>query len=103
AHEAIDWPIVVLLGAMIPVGAAFETSGAADQLTGFFANIGSGFPPIVLLGVILVFTMILTEVLNNAATVVIMSPVAFSLSQSLGLGPDPFLMAVAVGASCDFL
>ncbi len=103
AHEAIDWPILILLGAMIPVGTAFETTGAADQLTNLVAGVGEGAHPILLLGVILVFTMILTEVLNNAATVVIMSPVAFSLSQSLGLGPDPFLMAVAVGASCDFL
>lgn len=103
AHEAIDWPIVLLLGAMIPVGTAFETSGAAGQLTQFIAGVGEGAHPVVLLGVILVMTMILTEVLNNAATVVIMCPVAFSLSQSLGLGPDPFLMAVAIGASCDFL
>lgn len=103
AHEAIDWPIIILLGAMIPVGTAFETTGAADQLTSFVAGVGEGSHPMVMLGVILVFTMILTEVLNNAATVVIMSPVAYSLAQSLGLNADPFLMAVAVGASCDFL
>ncbi|MGH6943389.1 MAG: SLC13 family permease [Geminicoccaceae bacterium] len=102
-YEAVDWPVVVLLGAMIPVGGALETTGAAQLISDtFFALVGDVSARVVL-GCVLVLTMMLTPVLNNAATVVIMAPIVIGIAGRLEASPDPFLMAVAIGASCDFL
>jgi len=103
AHEAIDWSIVILLGAMIPVGNAFETSGAVAQLTGWIASIGFIQHPVLLLTIVLVLTMTLSDVLNNAATAIVMAPFAAAVAEGLNVSADPFLMAVCIGASCAFL
>jgi di/tricarboxylate transporter len=103
AHEAIDWSVVLLLGAMIPVGDAFETTGAVSQLTGWIGGIDFLQSPVLMLTVILVITMCLSDILNNAATAIVMAPFSAALAKSLGVSADPFLMAVAVGASCAFL
>jgi di/tricarboxylate transporter len=103
AYAAIDLKLLVLLGAMIPVGEALETSGGADLLAGLALRGGDGFSPILGLAIVLVTTMILSDVVNNAAAAVLMAPVALGVAAGLGASVDPFLMAVAVGASCAFL
>ncbi len=102
-YEGVDWPVVVLLGALIPLGTALETTGATQVLVGGILSVAGDFSPIVLLTLILAVTMTVSDVLNNAATAILMAPIAYSIATSLGLNPDTFLMAVAVGASCAFL
>lgn len=103
AYESIDWPIIVLLGAMIPVGEALETSGGAQTLANLILSFGSQVPPVITLVVILVGTMFLSDVVNNAAAALLMSPIALTIARALGVNADPFLLAVAIGASCAFL
>ncbi len=103
AYDAVDWPVLVLLGAMIPVGQALELSGASLLIADAIASSGGFLPSWALLAIVLVAAMMLSDVMNNAATAVLMAPLAGGLAQQLGLSPDPFLMAVAVGASCAFL
>lgn len=102
-YEAIDWPVIVLLGAMIPVTRALQTTGGTELIAGWIAIAGSSLGPMLLIGLVMVATMLVTPVLNNAATVLLMGPIAASLAGRLDLNVDPFLMAVAVGASSDFL
>jgi di/tricarboxylate transporter len=102
-YTSVDWPVIVLLGAMIPVGGALETSGCAARIAATILVLGNNVPAWVLLAVILVVTMLLSDVINNAATVVLMAPIAISVAKGLGLSVDPFLMSVAIGASCAFL
>jgi di/tricarboxylate transporter len=103
AYESVEWPILILLGALIPVSESVRTTGATDLIAGWLSVAADALPPLGALGLILVVAMAVTPFLNNAATVLVMAPVAASLAQKLGLRPDPFLMAVAVGAACDFL
>ncbi len=102
-YNSIDWPVIVLLGAMIPVGTALETSGGAESIASIVLGLAVTFPPWAILALILVITMFLSDVINNAATVVLMAPIAISVASGLGFSIDPFLMAVAVGGSCAFL
>lgn len=102
-YDGVDWAVVVLLGAMIPLGAALETTGTTDLLVSGILAVAGGMPPVMIIVLILVITMTVSDVLNNAATAILMAPIAFNLALSLGLNPDAFLMAVAVGASCAFL
>ncbi len=102
-YTSIDWPVIVLLAAMIPVGTALETTGGASLIASQILSTGEMFPPWAILAAILVVTMFLSDIINNAATVVLMAPIAISVAHGLGLSVDPFLMAVAVGGSCAFL
>src|SRR5581483_6128041 len=102
-YEAIEWPILVLLGALIPVGEALHETGTTDLLAAPLVSLGHALPVAGLLALILVITMLVTPLLHHAAAVIVMGPIAASIAQQLGFGLDPFLMAVAVGASCDFL
>ncbi|HSR55103.1 MAG TPA: SLC13 family permease [Alphaproteobacteria bacterium] len=102
-YETIDWPVVVLIGAMIPVGGALQSTGATEVLVRNLLDFTSGASPVLLLVVVMVVTMTLSDVINNAATAVVMAPIGAGLAQSLGVSPDPFLMAVAISASCAFL
>jgi len=102
-YKQIDWPIIVLLGAMIPISNALQTTETTGLIADFMLNITQGFPVWFILGIIMVFTMTLSDVINNAATALIMAPIAVEIAVSLGLSMDPFLMSVAVGASCAFL
>ncbi len=102
-YEAIDWPVIVLLAALIPVAGAMETTGAADLIARFFLdNVAQG-NAVVGLSLILVITMFLSDLMNNAATAAVMCPIALGTAAALGASPDAFLMAVAIGASCAFL
>lgn len=103
AYEAIEWPILVLLGSLIPVSEALQKTGGTDLIAGWLSQVANALPPVGALGLMLVAAMAITPFLNNAATVLVMAPIAAALADRLGLRPDPFLMAVAVGAGCDFL
>lgn len=102
-YEQIDWPIIVLLGAMIPVSGALETTGSSHLLATVMVNMTHGLPHWLILAIIMIITMCLSDIINNAATALIMAPIASGIAISLGVSIDPFLMAVAVGASCAFL
>ncbi len=102
-YESIDWSVIVLLGAMIPVGEALQSSGSTALITEFLADVTAPLPVICVLGLVMIVTMTLSDIINNAATAVVMAPLAVGLANNLGLAIDPFLMAVAVGASCAFL
>ncbi len=102
-YESVDWPVIVLLGALIPVAGAMESTGAADLLArNLLENIARGYP-VAALALILIVTMTLSDFMNNAATAAVMCPIAISTATQLGLNADTFLMAVAIGASCAFL
>lgn len=103
AYEAIEWPVIILLGALIPLGEALQTSGATAIIADAVLNFTDGLPPWFVLAVFMGVTTALTNVLNNAATAVVMAPLASELAFSLQVNPDPFLMGVAVAASCAFL
>jgi len=103
AYDSVEWPILILLGSLIPVSEALRTTGGTDLIAGLLSDVAQGLPPLLALGLILVAAMAVTPFLNNAATVLVMAPIGASLAGHLGLRPDAFLMAVAVGAGCDFL
>lgn len=103
AYDSINWPIIILLGAMIPVGGALETSGGAQTIAEGMLRVGAALPPVATLALLLIATMCLSDIVNNAAAAVLMAPIAIHVAQSLAAAPDPFLMAVAIGASCAFL
>lgn len=102
-YENIDWPIIVLLGATIPLGGALERTGAADTLANLALAISSEAPLAVAITVLMVVTMLLSNVINNAAAAVLMAPIGVSMAHGLGVSIDPFLLAVAMGASLPFL
>ncbi|HYE47885.1 MAG TPA: SLC13 family permease [Caulobacter sp.] len=103
AYAALDAPVLVLVAALIPVSATVQTSGGADLISAALAGAFHGLPPLVTLTAMMLVAMLATPFLNNAATVLIVAPIGMGLARQLGLSPDPFLMAVAVGAGCDFL
>ena len=102
-YTHIEWPVVVLLGSMIPLGAALETSGGTELISGALLGWTAGMPAWAVLTVLMIVTMTLSDVLNNTATTIVAAPVGIQMAQSLGMSPDPFLMAVAVAASSAFL
>ena len=102
-YDAIDWPVVVLLGALIPVAGAMESTGTADLIARFLLDSVAQGNAIIALVLILVVTMFLSDLMNNAATAAVMCPIAIGTASALGVHVDPFLMAVAIGASCAFL
>ena len=103
AYDAVEWPVLILFGALIPVSEALQTTGATELMAGWLSTATQYLPPLGALGLMLIAAMALTPFLNNAATVLVMAPVGASLAGQLGLSVDPFLMAVAIGAGCDFL
>ena len=102
-YTSIEWPVIVLLGSMIPIGGALQSTGGTDLIAGGIVDLSVGFSPIVVLTLLIVVTMTLSDVMNNTATAVIAAPIAVSIANRLDVSPDPFLMAVAVAASCAFL
>ncbi|MDX1635803.1 MAG: SLC13 family permease [Marinobacter sp.] len=103
AYRSIDWSVIVLLGAMIPVGEALETTGGANLIADQMMAIGGTLAPAPLLIMLMVVTMLLSNVVNNAAAAILLAPIAISLSQQLAMSADALLMTVAIGASCAFL
>lgn len=103
AYDVMDWPLLILIGSLIPISAAMQTTGATDLIATWLSAAGSALPPHGALALILVAGMAVTPFLNNAATVLVMAPIAAQFANGLGYNPDPFLMAVALGAASDFL
>jgi di/tricarboxylate transporter len=102
AYASVDWSIIVLLGALIPVGEAMETTGGAQLIAEWLRSIAGDLPPAVGIAALIVVTAILSDIINNAAAAVLMAPIAIRLAEGLSASADPFLMAVAFGASSAF-
>ena len=102
-YREIDWPVIVLLGAMIPVSQSLEATGCTTLIAEAVGNHSGSMPDWGLIALLMVITMCLSDVINNAATALIMAPIGVGIAFNMGASPDPFLMAVAVGASCAFL
>ncbi|MCD7061259.1 SLC13 family permease [Pelagibacterium xiamenense] len=102
-YDSIEWPVIVLLGSMIPIGVALEETGGTLIIAEMLADVSTGLPAWAAVALVLVVTMTLSDVLNNTATAVVAAPISVQLAQTLGVNPDSFLMAVAVGSSCAFL
>lgn len=102
-YDHIEWPVIVLLGSMIPLGVALENSGGTELIAAGIVDLTEGMPAWAVLTALMVVVMTLSDVLNNTATAVIGAPIAVDIAGKLGVDPDPFLMAVAVAASCAFL
>lgn len=102
-YTAIDWPVIVLLAALMPVAGAMQVTGAADVLARFLVETIAQGNAIAALAVVLITTMFLSDVMNNAATAAVLCPIAIGIAATLGVNPDSYLMAVAIGASCAFL
>lgn len=102
-YDHIEWPVVVLLGSMIPLGSALETSGGTELIAGSLISLTNGLPAWAILTVLMIVTMTLSDVLNNTATTIVAAPVGIQMANTLGVSADPFLMAVAVAASAAFL
>ena len=102
-YESVEWSVIVLLGSMIPIGAALESSGGTAMLASLITGFAEGYSPVVVLTLLMIITMTLSDVMNNTATAIIAAPIAVDIADRLQVSPDPFLMAVAVAASCAFL
>jgi di/tricarboxylate transporter len=102
-YEVIDWPLLVLICALIPISEAMQTTNATDLIAGWLSTAAAALPAYGALALILIAGMAVTPFLNNAATVLVMAPIAARFAGELGYDPDPFLIAVALGAACDFL
>lgn len=102
-YDHVEWPVIVLLGAMIPLGNALESTGGSVLIAGWLEQASHGFPAWVALLMMMIVTMLLSDILNNNATVVIAIPVGIRLAEQIGLNPDAFIMGIAIAASCAFL
>jgi di/tricarboxylate transporter len=102
-YESVEWPIIVLLASLIPLGLALETSGGTELIANGIVSLTGTLPTWAILTLLMMVTMTLSDFLNNVATALIAAPVGLSIAQTLEVSPDPFLMAVAVAASCAFL
>ncbi|GAA0738215.1 SLC13 family permease [Sphingomonas japonica] len=103
AYDHVEWPILIMLGALIPVSDTLRTTGTTDLIGAFLSDTAATLPPWGAVAMILTAAMAVTPFLNNAATVLVMAPIAATFATGLGMRPEPFLMATAVGAGCDFL
>jgi di/tricarboxylate transporter len=102
-YISVEWSIIVLLGALIPIGTALESSGGTALIAGTVVSLASGYSAVVVLTLLMIVTMTLSDIMNNTATAVIAAPIAIDIAGRLQVSSDPFLMAVAVAASCAFL
>ncbi|MEM7289793.1 MAG: SLC13 family permease [Pseudomonadota bacterium] len=102
-YDYVEWPVIVLLGSMIPLGTALENSGGTTLIADQIVILTAGYEPWIVLTILMVVVMTLSDVLNNTATAVIGAPIAVDIASKLGVNSDPFLMAVAIAASCAFL
>ena len=103
AYASIEWPIVILLGAMIPVGEALETTGGAQLIAGSLVQVSRYLPVAATLAIVLIVTMFLSDLVNNAAAAVLMTPIGINIAQGMGVSVDSFLVAIIIGVSCAFL
>jgi di/tricarboxylate transporter len=102
-YSSIDWSVIILLAALIPIGTAMQATGGTNLIANGVTAIAGHATPIVIIGLLMVVTMTLSDIMNNAATAVLMAPIGVSIAQFLNVSIDPFLIAIAIGASCSFL
>ena len=102
-YNAVEWKVIVLLGSLIPLGEAFEQAGNAELIADGIVALTTGAPAWITLAMLMIVTMTLSDFLNNVATCLIAAPISVDIAETLGVNPDPFLMSVAVAASCAFL
>ncbi len=102
-YASIDWSIIVLLAAMIPIGGALQATGTTKLIADAFISLAGNAEPVYIFALLMIVTMTLSDLMNNAATAIIMAPIAVSIAQSTHSSIDPFLMNVAIGSSCSFL
>ena len=102
-YENVEWPVIVLIGSMIPIGQALETTGGTAVIASGILSLAQGYSAVVVLLLLMIITMTLSDVMNNTATAVVAAPIALEIARGLDANPDPFLMTVAVAASCAFL
>jgi di/tricarboxylate transporter len=102
-YDSIDMPVVVLLAAMLPIGEALETTGVSELIAGGLLEVARSASPAATLAFLMTAVMLLSNVVNNAAAAVLAAPIAINLAQGMEVSADPFLMAVAIGASSAFL
>jgi di/tricarboxylate transporter len=102
-YTAVEWPVLVLLGSLIPIGSALEMSGGTELAANAIVDWTEGLPTIAVLAILMMVTMTLSDILNNVATALIAAPIGVDIASRLQANPDTFLMAVAVAASCAFL
>ena len=102
-YESVEWSVIVLLGSMIPIGIALEASGGTALIASGIVNTAADLSPAAVMVILMIVTMTLSDVMNNVATAVIAAPIGFNIANTLDVNPDPFLMCVAVAASCAFL
>jgi di/tricarboxylate transporter len=102
-YDTINWPVIILLGALIPVGQALNSSDATEIMTRFMQDLSLHISPVFMIALLFFVTMTLSDLMNNAATAVVMAPISVIMAQTLHAHVDPFLMTVAVAASCSFL
>jgi di/tricarboxylate transporter len=103
AYDVVEWPILIMLGALIPVSDSLRSTGGTDLIAGWLSSAAGHLPAFGALALIMAAAMVVTPFMNNAATVLVMAPIAATFAENLGQNPDPFLMAVAIGAACEFL
>ena len=102
-YTSVEWPVIVLLGSMIPIGSALQATGGTALIADGIVTLSAGFSPAIVLLLLVIVTMTLSDVMNNTATAVIAAPIAIEIAARLNVSPDPFLMGIAVAASCAFL
>ncbi|MCD4713168.1 MAG: anion permease [Clostridiales bacterium] len=102
-YDAIEWPTIIMLGAFLPVGGALQSSGSSDTIANFLVQVSMNFSPLYTIVVLMTLTMLLTNLINNAAAAVLMAPIALSLASFMGVSSDPLLMSVCVASSSAFL
>ena len=103
AYDSVDWSVIILLGSMTPLGNALQLTGSTKLIAQGISRIASTMPTFVIITLVLVVTTTLSDLMNNAATAIVMAPIGSAIAQQLEVNVDPFLMAIAIGASCAFL
>jgi len=102
-YESVEWKVIVLLASLIPLGIALENSGGTQLIAQLIVSQTEGWPHWAILSALVMVTMTLSDFLNNVATALIAAPIGLDVANAIGVAPDPFLMGVAVAASCAFL
>ena len=102
-YEAIEWPTILMLGALLPLGSALQSSGGSNTIANILSKISIVLPPFMMVVVVMLITIILTNLISNSASAVLMAPIAFSLAKFMGVSPDALLMSVSVASSAAFL
>lgn len=102
-YHKIEWPVIVLLACMIPIGEGMEAAGSLKIISGAVLSMAQGLSPVYILTIVMVVTLILTNVINNAAAAIVMAPVAIQMAKQLEVSPDSLLMAIAVASSASFM